>query len=34
MRATKTELQEARETLANLLKPGDTVYTVLRHKWL
>jgi len=27
----KSEIQEAREGLRAILKPGDTVYTVLRH---
>lgn len=31
MNAKEREKQEAREYLLELLKPGDTVYTVLRH---
>ncbi|OQB95183.1 MAG: hypothetical protein BWX84_00048 [Verrucomicrobia bacterium ADurb.Bin118] len=31
MRYTKQEQQEARDALAKVLKPGDTVYCVLRH---
>ena len=31
MNAKETERQEAIEELRNILKPGDTVYTVLRH---
>lgn len=30
-RASKTDQTEAREMLLSLLKPGDTVYTILRH---
>lgn len=30
-RFTKQEQEEAKEHLRNWLKPGDTVYTVLRH---
>jgi hypothetical protein len=31
MKHTKQEVEEARGRLLELLKPGDTVYTVLRH---
>lgn len=30
-RYTKTQRKEAREVLAELLKPGDRIYTILRH---
>lgn len=30
MRVKQAEIDEARESLARMLKPGDTVYTVLR----
>lgn len=32
MRYSKQEQQEARERLLQWLKPGDTVYTILRHR--
>ena len=32
MRATKKDLQESREFLTNLLKPGDCIYTNLVHR--
>lgn len=32
MRYTKTQIEEAREALSKWLKPGDTVYTILRHR--
>ena len=28
---TKTDIQDAKETLLNILEPGDTIYTVLRN---
>ena len=31
MRYTNKERSESRQTLLELLKPGDTVYTVLKH---
>ena len=31
MRVSESERQEARERLLEWLKPGDTVYTILRH---
>jgi hypothetical protein len=31
MQYSKQEVEEARKTLLNVLKPGDLVYTVLRH---
>ena len=31
MKHSKQDVTEARERLLTLLKPGDTVYTVLRH---
>ena len=31
MRYTNKEKSESRQTLLELLKPGDTVYTVLKH---
>lgn len=32
MKYTKKEQDEARESLKGFVKPGDTVFTVLRHK--
>lgn len=32
MRYTKAQIEEARESLSKWLKPGDTVYTILRHR--
>jgi hypothetical protein len=31
VRYTKKEIQESKEELLKILKPGDTVYTVLKH---
>lgn len=32
MKYSKKDIAEARETLLNMIKPGETVFTVLRHK--
>jgi hypothetical protein len=31
MKYAKAEVEQARDTLRAMLKPGDTVYTILRH---